>query len=141
MKTKFLALRSLLLAAGLFLAACGVGGRPMNIPVGEATTISGGFFHTVGIRNDGTVVATAITTEGSGSGQSDVSGWRGIVAVSAGGYHTVGLRSNGRVVVAVGEYYTIDLWSSGRLWTVVTVVTNVGQSDVSGRAWRDIKVP
>ena len=59
--------------------------------------------HTVGLKKDGTVVATEfITTSGYGYvGQCDVSNWSGIIAIAAGGYSTLGLKANG-TVVAVG---------------------------------------
>lgn len=55
-----------------------------------------GFFHTVGLRADGTVLACG----DDAFGQCDVSAWRDIVAVACGAYHTVGLRSDGTVVAA-----------------------------------------
>jgi hypothetical protein len=50
--------------------------------------------HTVGLKSDGTVVATGYNR----FGQCDVSGWRDIVSVSAGNDHTVGLKADGTVV-------------------------------------------
>ena len=80
--------------------------------------ISVGWGNTVGLHNDGTVVAVGDNDDG----QCDVSGWSDIVAIAAGGYHTVGLRRDG-TVVAVGAA------GSGR-------ANNYGQCDVSG--WSDI---
>ena len=74
--------------------------------------------HTVGLKRDGTVVAMGANAYG----ESEVSGWRDIVAVAAGGAHTVGLKRDG-TVVAVGGNKVID-----RKYT--------GQCDVSG--WADI---
>ena len=54
-------------------------------------------WHTVGLKSDGTVLATGY----NGYGQCDVAGWTNIVQVSPGGYHTVGLKSDG-TVLAVG---------------------------------------
>ena len=54
--------------------------------------------HTVGLKADGSVVATGVNTYG----QCDVGTWRDMVAVSAGDHHTVGLRDDG-TVVAVGD--------------------------------------
>ena len=68
--------------------------------------------HTVGLKSDGTVVATGKNEDG----QCDVSGWRNIVVVAAGTRHTVGLKSDGTVVVTGDNEY--------------------GQCDVSG--WTDI---
>ena len=53
-----------------------------------------GFYHTVGLKKDGAVVATGRNAEG----QCDVSGWRDITAVCAGAYHTVGLKKDGTLV-------------------------------------------
>ena len=66
-------------------------------------TISAGYSHTVGLKPDGTVVASGTNY----NGECDVSGWKDIVAVSAGGgllngYYTVGLKADG-TVVAVGD--------------------------------------
>jgi len=93
----------------------------------EATTISAGGTHTAGLRADGTVVATRVYYVSEPSlihsgdlGQSDVSDWRGIVAVAAGGFHTVGLRADGTVVATRATDALHDL----------------GQSDVND--WRDV---
>ena len=57
-----------------------------------------GFYHTVGLKQDGTVVAAGRNTDG----QCNVSAWSGIIAVDCGAYHTVGLKADG-TVVAVGR--------------------------------------
>ena len=57
-----------------------------------------GFYHTVGLRQDGTVVAAGRNTDG----QCNVTDWSGIVAIDCGAYHTVGLKADG-TVVAVGR--------------------------------------
>ena len=59
--------------------------------------ISAGYKHTVGMREDGTVVAMGDNMYE----QCDVQDWQDIVSVSAGGFHTVGLRKDG-IVVAKG---------------------------------------
>jgi hypothetical protein len=103
--------------------------------------VAAGYDHTVGLKDDGTVVAT-----GDGTfGRCNVGGWTGIVQVAAGGYHTVGVKSDGTVVavgresagqinvggwtdivqVAAGEYHTVGLKDDG---TVVTTTYH----DVSG---------
>ena len=118
--------------------------------------IAAGHKHTVGLCQDGTVVATKyIGKQYHYSGQCNVSGWTDIVAVAAYGNRTVGLKSDG-TVVAVGENedgqcnvshwtdivavaacysYTVGLKSDG---TVVAVGGNrfVRECNVSG--WRDI---
>ena len=58
------------------------------------TQVAAGYTHTVGRKNDGTVVAV-------GEKHGDVDGWTDIIQVAAGGYHTVGLKSDS-TVVAVG---------------------------------------
>ena len=57
-----------------------------------------GFYHTVGIQSDGSVVAGGDNVYG----QCDIDFWTTIIQISAGGGHTVGLNSNG-TVVAVGD--------------------------------------
>ncbi len=112
--------------------------------------ISVGFWHTVALQVDGTVVACGHNEKS----QCNVSGWRDIVAVSAGSYHTIGLCSDGTVVacgwneysqcnvsgwrdvvvVACGLAHTVGLRSDG---TVVACGGNgSGQCNVSD--WRDI---
>ncbi|MDR0312696.1 MAG: protein kinase [Treponema sp.] len=56
--------------------------------------------HTVGLKADGTVVATGDNS----LGQCNVSGWQAIVAISADSFNTVGLKKDGTVVVA-GKFY------------------------------------
>ena len=51
---------------------------------------------TIGLRSDGTVVATGKNEYG----QCNVSDWHDIIAVSSSGTHTVGLKSDGTVVAA-----------------------------------------
>ena len=117
---------------------------------GSHQTMAAGSFHTVGLKSNGTVVATGQKHRG----QCDVSGWRGIVSLSAGSFHTVGLKSDGTVVatgentagqcdvsgwrgivsLSVGGSRTVGLKSDG---TVVATGTNgYGQCDVSG--WEGI---
>ena len=79
----------------------------------DIVAVSAGYVHTVGLKADGTVVATGDNKYG----QCNVYDWNDIVAVSAGGVHTVGLKSDG-TVVATGK-------------------NNCGQCDVSG--WKNIK--
>ena len=110
-------------------------------------TIEAGTFSTVGVREDGSVVAV-------GSGSSDLKDWCRIIAVSAGHSHTVGLKENGTVVaggnnvdgdcntsnwrnivaVTTGQSHTVGLKADG---TVVATGGNFhGECNVS--AWRDI---
>lgn len=83
----------------------------------DSTTISTGIYHTVGLKSDGTVVATKYIGNYY-YGECEVSEWKDIVAISAGCSHTVGLKSDG-TVVAIG-------------------LTDAGQCEVSD--WKDIKV-
>ena len=116
-------------------------------------TLAAGGFHTVGIRSDGTVVATGWNYYG----QCDVDSWNNIVAVAAGEVHTVGLRSDGTVVVAgdnvwgecnvdgwtdivavaAGWGHTVGLRSDGTV--VATGWNDAGQCDVSD--WKNIRLP
>ncbi len=114
------------------------------------TTVSAGSALTVGLKNDGTVVAAGSNS----SGQCDVSDWTDIVAVSAGSGCTFGLKANGTVAaigndldgqckvsgwtnivaVSAGQWHTVGLRADG---TVVAVGSTIdGQCSVSG--WRDI---
>ena len=116
----------------------------------NAVTISAGPFHTVGIKSDGTVVATGDNS----FGQCDVSGWTDIVAIMAGWFHTIGLKGDGTVVAtgrneegqcdvsgwadiaaiaAMGDH-TVGLKSDGTV--LATGDNDEGQCDVSG--WADI---
>ena len=115
--------------------------------------ISAGTDNTVGLKSDGTVVAT-IYLGVNYEGQCDVSDWSDIVAVSAGDYHTIGLKSDGTVVatgeneygqcdvsdwsdivaVSAGGYHTVGLKSDGTV--VATGENEYGQCDVSD--WSDI---
>ncbi len=118
--------------------------------VADRGVVSAGTYHTVGLKEDGTVVATGR----SGYGQCDVSSWEDIVAVSAGGLHTIGLKADGTVVatgnndygqcnvsgwtdivaVSAGFSHTVALKFDG---TVVAVGSNYfGECDVSN--WTDI---
>lgn len=54
--------------------------------------------HTVGLKKDGTVLATGANE----SGQCDITEWTDIIAVSAGNGYTIGLKSDG-TLVAVGN--------------------------------------
>jgi hypothetical protein len=70
-----------------------------NITLNITPMVDAGRYHTVGLKSDGTVVATG----SSHYGQCNVGGWTSIVRVAAGTRHTVGLKSDG-TVVAVGDY-------------------------------------
>lgn len=112
--------------------------------------IAAGPMHTVGLKEDGTVVAVG----NSGSGKLDVDKWRDIIAIAAGNSHSVGLKADGTVVavgrntegqlnvgdwqdviaIAAGWDHTVGLKANG---TVVAVGDKrSGKLDVDG--WRDI---
>ena len=114
------------------------------------TQISGGLWHTVALKSNGTVVAAG----NNGDGQCNVEGWANIIAVDAGDNHTIGLKSDGTVVavgdneygqcdvgnwsdiiaIAAGYEYTVGLKSNG---TVVAVGENTfNNCDVNN--WTDI---
>ena len=113
-------------------------------------TIATSWSHTVGLKNNGTVVATG----SNDYGQCNVSDWKNIVAVSVGAALTVGLKSDGTVVatganncgqcnvsdwknivaVSASNVLTVGLKSDG---TVVAVGWNEsGLCNVSD--WKDI---
>ena len=112
-----------------------------------------GRLHVVGLRADGTVIATG----GNYYNQCNVGNWSDIIDISAGDGHTVGLRSDGTVIatgnndegqceiqswadikdVAAGYNHTLGLRADGTL--VATGNNSHGQCDVS--MWTDIKVP
>ena len=114
-----------------------------------SSMIAAGFYHTVGLKSNGTVVAVGMKD----NGQCKVSSWSNIVALAAGNECTVGLKADG-TVVSVGkntdgnrkvcawmdivalstESCTVGLKTDG---TVVAEGRNdAGQCEVSG--WRDI---
>lgn len=102
----------------------------MQLPQGKLAV---GFFHTVGLKGDGTVLATGRNEEG----QCEVSGWTNVQTVACGAYHTVALLQDGTLMatgrnsegqcevsqwtnvqaVACGDYTTLALLSDGTLRT------------------------
>ena len=112
--------------------------------------VAAGDWHTVGVRADGTALATGIGR----SGQCAVQDWRDLVDVAAGHLHTVGLREDGTVVsagrsgtgacevggwrevvaVAAGSHHTVGLAADGTVHA--TGANGHGQCDVTG--WRDV---
>jgi hypothetical protein len=100
----------------------------------KIVAIEAGFGHTVGLKQDGSVVGV-----GSNSyGQLDIRSWTNIIQVAAGALHTVGLKADGTVVatgrnddgeinvggwtdivqVAAGFYHTVGLRRDGRVVAV-----------------------
>ena len=118
--------------------------------IAARNTVAAGYWHTIGLKTNGTVVAVG----SNNCGQCDVSSWTDIVAIAAGSYHTIGLKADGTVVavgynsygqcdvsswtdivaIAAGDYHTVGLKADG---TVVAVGDNDdGDCDVS--SWTDI---
>ena len=76
---------------------------------GQPTLVADSY-HTIGLCNDGTMVATGEND----SGQCDVNSWTDIVTVVAGYQHTLGLRSDGTVVATGANEYgqcDVDSWT------------------------------
>ena len=144
------------LAVNLSRAARGDEDTPVSNEQQEVSptplvAVSAGGVHTVGLRSDGTAVATGSNRYG----QCDVSDWSDLVAIDAGESHTVGLRSDGTAVatgdnwygqcavggsdwadlvaVSAGTFHTVGLRSNG---TVVAVGLDDGRCKVSD--WHDI---
>ena len=114
------------------------------------TAIAVGDGHSVGLRSDGTVIATG----NNESGQCDVGEWKDIVAIAAGDCHTLGLCSDGKVLATgndqegnlrVGNWKDVQAISAGWMYSAGlkkdgTVITcgydEYGQRDVG--SWSDI---
>ena len=89
--------------------------------------VCAGYFHTVGLKADGTVVAVGSNDKG----QCNVSGWRNIVAITAGDNFTVGLKSDGTLVAA----------GDNRLGQCdVAELKNIVQIDAQGSAFECLDV-
>jgi hypothetical protein len=166
----------LVFSAAFLLIACGVQ-SPEIKPVAQASfsksmslslspavqcsnvaTIAAGTYHTVGLKENGTVVAVgAVGDPNQNLGQLNVSTpeWTNIKAIAAGTYHTVGLKEDGTVVtagdnghnqrnvsswtnikaIAAGPYHTVGLKEDGTV--VAAGDTNAAWLKVS--TWTDIK--
>lgn len=83
-------------------------------------TVSAAYYHVVGVKNDGTVVATG----SNNNGECDVGEWTDIVAVSASGSSsgsfTVGLKSDG-TVIATG--YNVEGQCNVKGWTDIVAIS------------------
>ena len=76
----------------------------------DIVAVSAGYSHTVGLKEDGTVVATGNNDQG----QCNVYNWTDIIAVGAGQNYTVGLKKDGTVVVTGYNYfglYNVSDWT------------------------------
>ncbi len=72
--------------------------------------ISVGFFHTVGLCNNGTVVACG----NNDFGQCDTEKWTDVVQIAAGAYHTAALLNDGTVVACGNNEFgqcNVENWS------------------------------
>lgn len=81
-------------------------------------TIAAGGSNSVALKSNGTVVATKIYAKFEGSnperdneGQSNVNGWKEIIAIAASEYNTFGLKSNGSVVIAGKNHSECSSWT------------------------------
>jgi len=79
--------------------------------------VAADYYHTVGLKADGTVVAVGQNSEG----QCNVTGWTNIVQVTAGYEYTVGLRADGTVVAVGGDNYYGQCNVTG--WTDIVQVS------------------
>lgn len=70
----------------------------------DIVQVSAGFDHAVGLKKDGTVVATGNNERG----QCNTSDWSDIVQVYAGREHTIGLKSDGTVVYCGEPPFSCD---------------------------------
>jgi len=85
--------------------------------------VAAGYYHTVGLKADGTVVAAG----NNDYGQCNVGSWSNIIQVAAGGAHTVGLKGDG-TVVAVG--YNGDGQCNVGSWSGIVQVAAGGSHTV-----------
>jgi len=60
----------------------------------DIVAIAAGFYHSLGLKSDGTVVAMGENERG----QCNIDNWRDVVAIAAGVSHSLGLKSDGTVV-------------------------------------------
>ena len=127
-------------------------GRFVAFPEENKVWLVAGSAYTVGLKSDGTVVATGRNEDG----QCDVSDWNNIVVISARYKHTVGLKADGTVVttgnnkdgqcdvsgwsdivaVAAGYNHTVGLKADKTV--VATGYNKDGQCDVDVSDWSDI---
>jgi len=93
--------------------------------------VAAGFYHTVGLKTDGTVVAVGYNSYG----QCDVGSWTNIQQVAAGEWNTVGLKRDGTVVVVgynpYGQLDDVYGWSLGIFPTLPDIKVNGSGGPVS----------
>jgi alpha-tubulin suppressor-like RCC1 family protein len=66
----------------------------------DIKAVAAGEWHTLGLKTDGTVVATGSNTYG----QCNVDDWTDIEKIYAGGYLSVGVKSNGEIIVIGNDF-------------------------------------
>ena len=98
----------------------------------DIVAVAAGAWHTVGLKSDGTVVATEYKGYFD-DGQCDVFGWTDIVAVAAGSSHTVGLKSDGTVVATEykSKYYNGQCDVSS--WNLFNILDTLAHEQVEAR--------
>ncbi len=105
-----------------------VSAPPAEVEIGEKGYGSGmtaaGLTHTIGVRTDGTVVASGQNTDG----QCDVGAWTNIIYAAAGDKISVGVKEDGTVVVA-GNTASGESAAAG--WTGIKRVA-AGSAHVAG---------
>jgi len=123
----------------------------------DIVEVAAGAYHTVGLKVDGTVVATDFIADvhhGYYYGQCDVTEWTDIISIAAGAFYTVGLKSDGTVIatgdndigqcnvnswtdiiaIVAGTSHTVGLKADGTV--VATGDNNFGQCNV--HQWKDV---
>ena len=86
-----------------------------------------GYLHTVGLHEDGTVVAVSDDSRG----QCEVSSWRSITSVAADSVHTLALSQTGRVFgTGDNQFGQCDVQS----WTGITAIAAGARHSLGLRA-------
>jgi alpha-tubulin suppressor-like RCC1 family protein len=83
--------------------------------------VAAGFFHTVGLKSDGTMVAAG----DNDYGQCNVGAWTDIIEIAAGYSHTVGLKADG-TVLAAGLEVELAKWNLGATALYLTISSTAG---------------
>ena len=76
----------------------------------DIVAVAVGDYHVVGLKSDGTVVASG----DNGYGQCDVSEWKDVVAIWSDNIVTIGLTEDGKILKAgrfMGDKYEADTWT------------------------------